>query len=124
MGRAFGFVVLMSAVAIGGYIYTQQIETETPVGPIRESAIDITAARNDLLALANAERRFFATNGKYASLDELRLLGDTPIPSRQNFTYSADVTDSTFMIIATYSGSDPNAPRRITVDENMSVTTN
>jgi hypothetical protein len=123
MGRTFGFLSMIIVAAVGGYFYMQQMQTASPGGKTPKVMIDVTAVRNDLLAIANAERRYWATNARYASLDELRSNGDTPIPSRANYTYSADVTDSAFKIIATYSGSDPAAPKSITVDETMAMTT-
>ena len=114
---------MIIVVAVGGYLYMNQMQTATPGGTTPKVTIDVTAVRNDLLAIANAERRYWATNAKYASLDELRSNGDTPIPSRANYTYSADITDDAFKIIATYSGSDPTTPKSITVDETMAMTT-
>ena len=124
MGRSVGFLMLIVVVAIGGYIYMRQAQSVTTVGSNPETTIDVTAVRNDLLAIANAERRYWATNAKYASLDELRSNGDTRVPSRPNYTYSAEITDNAFKITATYSGSDPTAPKGITIDETMSMTTN
>ena len=124
MGRAFGFIVLVIVVALGAYLYTRQAQSVTSVGSNPETTINVTAVRNDLLAIANAERRYFASNGKYVSLDELRTSGDITVPSRPNYAYSAQTTDATFKIIAVYSGPDPKAPKRITVDETMTLTTN
>ena len=123
MGRAFGFIVLVIVVALGAYLYTRQAQSVTSVGSNPETTINVTTVRNDLLAIANAERRYFASNGKYVSLDELRTSGDITIPSRPNYAYSAQTTDATFKIIAVYSGPDPKAPKRITVDETMTLTT-
>jgi hypothetical protein len=61
---------------------------------------------------------------KYASLAELQRNGDTHIPTRPNYTYSAEASENSFRISATYSGNDTKAPRRISVDETMKVTTN
>ena len=124
MGRAFGFIVLVIVVALGAYLYTRQAQSVTSVGSNPETTINVTTVRNDLLAIANAERRYFASNGKYVSLDELRTSGDITVPSRPNYAYSAQTTDATFKIIAVYSGPDPKAPKRITVDETMTLTTN
>jgi hypothetical protein len=123
MGRAFGFIVLVMAVAAGAYVYTRQVQSVTKVGSNPQTTIDVTAVRNDLLALANAERQYFASNGKYASLDELRTGGGINIPSRANYSYSAETTGTTFKIVAVYSGPDTRAPKRLTVDENMTVRT-
>jgi hypothetical protein len=76
----------------------------------------------DLMALANAERTYFATNGKYGTLDELRAGGEAQITrERPNFAYSAEVSGNGFKVIATYSGPDPNAPKRVTIDQTMAI---
>jgi hypothetical protein len=75
----------------------------------------------DLLALANAERIFYATNARYTSLEELRAAGDVTRLGRPNFTYSAETTDTGFTIVATYSGEDKQAPRRISVDQTLTI---
>ena len=120
MGRFTGFVLLVVVVAIGGYIYTRQAETVT-AGLAPATQIDITGVRNDLMAIANAERRYWATNSKYASLDELRTNGDIHIPTRGNYTYSAEGSEMGFKIVAVYTGPDPKAPKHITVDQSMAV---
>ncbi len=122
MGRAFGFILLVIVVAMGGYLYTRQAKSVISVGSNPQTTVEVTGVRNDLLAIANAERRYFASNGKYLSLDELRTGGDIAIPTRPNYSYSAQTTESTFKIIAVYSGPDAKAPKRITVDETMAIT--
>jgi|SRR5215470_8082385 len=122
MGRTFGFVALIIVVGLGGYIYLGQMQTLTPKGlAAPKAAIEVTGVRNDLIAIANAERRYFATVGKYATLDELRANNDITIANRANYTYSAEIGDTTFKIIATYSGEDPHAPRRISMDDTMDM---
>ena len=123
MGRGFGFIVLLVVVAIGLYFYSRQVQTLAPGGADISSTVDVVGVRNDLMAIANAERRYLAINGKYASLDDLRENGDIHIPSRPNYNYSAETSDTGFKIVATYSGPDPKAPRRISVDETMALKT-
>ena len=122
MGRAFGFIVVIMAVAIGGYVYTRQSQAITGSGATAETMIDVTGVKNDLNAIAQAERRYWAINAKYASLNELRANGDIHIPSRPSYSYEAEATETRFKIIAVYTGTDPKAPRRITVDESMMIT--
>src|SRR5262245_24204273 len=122
MGRAFGFLVVIIAVATGGYVYTRQVQSVTAGGSNPETMIDVTGDKNDLSAIANAERRYWATNAKYASLEKLRQNGDIHIPSRPNYSYTAQATETRFKIIAVYSGTDPKAPKRIIVDESMAIT--
>jgi hypothetical protein len=123
MGRGVGFLLLLIVVAVGGYLYTRQLESVSPNGTAPSVMVDVVGVRNDLTAMAHAQQRYWATNSRYASLDELRSNGDIHIPTRLFYAYSATATDSGFEIIATYSGSDPKAPKRITVDETMKVTT-
>jgi hypothetical protein len=119
VGRA-GFVVLLIVAGVGLLVYMKNVDSPAS-GRSPATAVDTVGVTTDLLALANAERRYFATNGKYASLDQLRTAGDTAIPLRPHFTYSAETGGAGFRIIATYTGPDPKAPKHISVDETMSV---
>jgi hypothetical protein len=122
MGRSFGLIGLVVVLGIGGYIYSSQMTGggEGEVAPTTN--VDLTGVRMDLMSLANAERTYFATNGKYGTLDELRASGDTTITrDRPNFTYSTEVSGNAFKVIAIYSGADPNAPKRVTIDQTMAI---
>jgi hypothetical protein len=123
MGRIFGLISVVVVVGIGGYIYTRQAQSVTSIGTNPETTVDLIAVRNDLMAIANAERRYWATNARYASLDELRAGGDIEVPGRQDYSYSVDLTEDGFTVTASYSGSDPDAPKRITVNEAMAMRT-
>ena len=126
MGRAAGFIGVLLAVAIGFYLYTRQAETAAQGTSNPRTTIDVTGVKNDLIALANAERRYYATEGKYASIDELRSHGDISMPSnnRGPFTYSAEVSDSGFRITATYNGPPgPEAQKNLSIDQSMQITT-
>ena len=123
MSRTFGFIGMMIVVAVGGYIYVQQAQSLTQSATSPKTTIDVTAVRMDLIGIANAERRYWATNSRYASLEDLRADGGVPIPTRGNYTYSAEASANNFRIVATYSGPNPDAPRRISIDETMEMKT-
>ena len=74
MGRLIGFVGTVVTLAIGMYIYSLQVKTLTPGAGSGNSGdvVTITGVKNDLIGIANAERGYMATEGKYASLDELK----------------------------------------------------
>jgi len=122
MGRAFSLIGVVIVVAIGGYLYTRQAQSLTSTGSTPRTTVDVIAVRNDLMAIANAEKRYWALNSRYASLDELRTGGDIEVPSRDHFMFSAETTDDGFRVIAEYSGPDPDAPRRFVVNEAMTIT--
>ena len=109
--------MLIVTLGIALYLYMKQPQPVTASNP--QTTVDATAVR----AIANAERNSFASNGKYVSLDGLGPGSDITIPTRPNCSYSAELTENTFKIIAAYSGPDPKAPKRITVDQTMTITT-
>lgn len=123
MGRALGFIGLMIAVAIGAYLYTKQAKSALPEGASSpKSAIDLTAVKNDLVAIAQAERRYQATQSKYGSLAELRENGDTNVSdSRGPYTYSVETSEGGFIARATYSGPDGAMPKSLVIDQTMQI---
>jgi hypothetical protein len=128
MSRVFGFVGLLVVMGIGLYIYKVQIQaTSAPGGTAANprATIDLIGVKNDLMAIAQGERRHFASEGKYVSLDELMSNGDISIskPSRGPFNYSSDIDDSGFRITATYSGNDAGAPKTMSIDQTMEIKT-
>ena len=125
MGRAIGFIGLLIAVAIGAYIYTKQAKSALPEGVSSpKSAIDMVAVKNDLLAIAQAERRYQTTQSKYGSLAELRENGDTNVQdSRGPYSYSVETSESGFVAKATYAGPDPAMPKVLSIDQSMQIRT-
>jgi len=128
MGRVLGFVGLLVVLGVGMYIYKQQIVATSAPGGATASprmTIDVTGVRNDLIAIANAERRRFASDGKYVDISDLISNGDISMqsPTRGPFSYSSSVNDNGFRITATYSGNEANVPRSISIDETMQMKT-
>lgn len=121
MGRSVGFIGLLIALAVGAYIYSKQATTGLPSGAASpKAAIDLTGVKNDLLAIAQAEKRYQAMNGKYGSLSELRENGDTNVAdSRGPYSYSVDTNENSFVVRAQYSGPDATMPRVVTIDQNL-----
>ena|SRR5579863_2257635 len=123
MGRVFGFLSLIIAVGVGMYIYSQQGQSSSAAAGANnpKAAINITGVRSDLMTIAQAERRYYASEAKYASLDELISANYISL-SRQRPPYSYDVETNSngFHVIATRSGDDNSGtPARLSVDENM-----
>jgi len=128
MGRVFGFVGLLLVLGVGMYIYKQQVvATSAPGGTTANPrmTIDTVGVKNDLIAIAGGERRHFASEGKYVDISELISNGDISMqkPSRGPFSYSSSVSDTGFTITATYSGDDPSAPRSMSIDQTMQIST-
>jgi hypothetical protein len=125
MGRMLGFVGLLIALAVGVYLYTRQAQsTSAALGAASpKTAIDVTGVRNDLIAFANAEKQQYALEGKYLPLTELRAKGTTiPTDRRGPYTYSAEISETSFRIVATYSGAE-GAPKMMSIGETMQIQT-
>jgi len=123
MSRLFSFLTVVIVMAVGMYIYSQQIQSSSaPTGAnTPKAAINIAGVKSDLMSIANAERRYFATEGKYASFDEL-ISSNTITVARQRppYTYDVETSSGGFRVVATRSGDDTSGtPARLSVDENM-----
>ncbi len=127
MKNLFGFVGLLIVVAIGSYIYSRQITALSPGGAAANprSTVDLVGVQNDLNAIASAERRRLASDGKYASLDDLISNGDISMRAKKRgpYEYSSDISDNGFRIIASYAGDapPPGVPQSLSIDENMQI---
>ena len=125
MGRAFGFVTLIIVVAAGAYIYMRQTQGVMSAGSGSPTAtVDLMGVRNDLLAIAQAERSHAALQGGYVSIATLRSQGELTMErdNRGPYNYSAEISDSGFRIVATYSGSESaGMPKTISIDQSMQI---
>ncbi len=123
MSRLFSFLSVIIVMAVGMYIYSQQIQSSSaPTGAnTPKAAINITGVKSDLMSIASAERRYFATEGKYASFDELISSNTmTIVRQRPPYTYDVQTSSGGFRVVASRSGDDTSGtPARLSVDENM-----
>jgi hypothetical protein len=122
MGRVLGFVGTIVTMAIGMYMYSLQVKTLTPGagnGNPQEVA-NITGVKNDLIAIANAERGYLASQGKYASLDELSSGSYISVKGeRPPYVYDVEITSSSFRATATRT--TKGAPAQLWITESMEV---
>ena len=123
MSRVFGFLSVVIVMAIGMYIYSKQVQSTSAAAGASspQAAINITGVRNDLLSIASAERRYFATEGKYASLDDMISSNYITVArQRPPYTYEVQISSSGFRVVATRTGNNAaGTPAQLSVDENM-----
>jgi hypothetical protein len=125
MRGILGLLSLVVAVGIGLYIYSAQMHTSSAPGAAATpvATVNLTGIKSDLLSIASAERGYFASQGKYASLDEL-VAGNyiTVQKSRPPYTYEIEATDNGFRVTATRGGNDASVgPAHISIDETMQI---
>ena len=119
--RAFGFLGTVITLAIGMYLYSLQVKTLAPsTGGDSEGPATIAGVKNDLLAIANAERQYQAGQGKYGSLDELISGNYLAIQGeRPPYVYDVETTDSSFRVTATRT--TKGGPAQLWITESMEV---
>jgi len=122
MGRVLGFVGTVVTMAIGMYIYSLQVKAITPGAGSGnpEDVTTITGVKNDLIGIANAERGYLASQGKYATLDEL-ISGNyiTIKGERPPYTYDVETTSGSFRATATRN--TKGSPAQLWITESMQV---
>ena len=121
MRGVFGILSTVVTLAIGMYIYSLQVKTLTPVaGPGNSADVaTITGVKNDLIGIANAERGYLASEGKYASLDELISGRYLTVSERPPYVYDVEATGTSFRATATRT--TKGAPAQLWITETMQV---
>jgi len=122
MGRVLGFLGTVITMAIGMYIYSLQVKTLSPStgGGNTEEVATITGVKNDLIGIANAERGYQASEGKYGSLGELTAEKYLTIKGeRSPYIYDVEMTSGGFRATATRT--TKGAPAQLWITEAMEV---
>jgi hypothetical protein len=112
-------VALISLLAYKYYFANAHSDgTGTPA-----QTINIVGVKNDLIALAQAERGYQAEHGGFASLDDLTSSGALAMQnrSRQGYTYEIENTSNGFRAIAHCSAATNPGCTDYFVDQTMEV---
>jgi flagellin-like protein len=116
-----GILGLVVVLAIVYFVYTTQFSKDAGNLPPKQQ-IDLTAVRSDLLSLAQAERRTFASSGDFATLEQLQQTGTINFPAtgRRGYAYSIEIGGAEHFRIT----AKPSDPTRfdwptLSIDETM-----
>jgi hypothetical protein len=123
-------LLVVAAIGMGLYMYTLKQAAPAP-GMVATQAISLTGVQNDLMAIAQAERMYYAQNGSYADLETLASNGTMNITrtSRDGYTYSVEPSGNGFTATARYTappleipkGVDPPHFPTISIDQTMEI---
>src|SRR5579863_8917869 len=108
-----GLVSLLITAAIGIGIYMYTLKQAAPgTGMVATQNISLVGVKNDLVAIAQAERMYYTQNGTYADLPTLTSAGTMNIArtSRDGYDYSVQPSGNTFTATATYTAPPVNNP--------------
>lgn len=121
--RALGLIAVIIVLGVGFYVYSQRATTMMPGGASPTEQIDVTAIRQRLLTIAQTERQYQASNGKYATLEELAAENLLPGGTEQRgYRYTAEVGATGFTITATPVDSAKQGWPTLEITETMQVT--
>jgi hypothetical protein len=123
-------ILVSAALGLGIYMYTLKQASPGP-GMVVTQNISIVGVKNDLVAIAQAERMYYTQNGSYADLATLSSSGTMNITrtSRDGYTYSVQPSGSDFTVTATYTAPPLDIPAGVTpphfptytIDQTMEV---
>ena len=119
--RIFGILGVVIVLCVGFFFYQRSV-ADLPEGSPQEQ-IDTTAIRQRLLTIAQTERQYQASNGKYATLEQLA--SDNLLPGgteQRGYTFTASVTSTGFTITATPTADDKEDWPTLEITETMQVT--
>jgi hypothetical protein len=124
MRAALGLAGLLVVLLTGYLIYSSQIRQISGGKPLTHQ-IDFVAVRGDLLSLGQAERLYYATNGGYAGLEELRRSNITNSfrdDGRSGYRYTVEVEGNAhFHITASPIDSSRTDLPTLSIDETMRI---
>ena len=119
--RIFGFLGVLIVLCVGFFMYQRSLESIPEGSP--QQQIDTVAIRQRLLTIAQTERQYQATNGKYATLEQLA--EDSLLPGgteQRGYTFTASVTSTGFTITATPTAEEKAEWPTLEITETMTVT--
>jgi len=123
MKRAVGLLGVVIALGAGYYIFKMQI-TEGPTGEAPpQQTIDVAGVKNDLLAIAQAERLYLASHGSYASLEQLQQDGAISFSgsNRRGYNFSVEISGEHFRVVATPVDPEKTGWPTLAIDESMQI---
>jgi hypothetical protein len=124
MRAILGGAGILVVLVIGCYLFSYQSQQGTKGNSAARSA-SFVAVRRDLLSLGQSERLYWATNGSYATLEELRqskIMNSLPDGNRLGYRYTVEVGDAAhFRITASpIDASNTDLPN-LFIDETMKL---
>jgi len=118
--RIFGLLAVVVVLGLGLFMYKRSIEALPGESP--QQTVDTVAIRQRLLTIAQTERQYQASNGKYATLEQLDK--DDLLPGgmeQRGYTYSADISGTGFTITATPTAADKATWPTLSINETMQI---
>lgn len=123
MSRVLGLLVVALIALLAYKFYLGKAVSPGMSTPM--ATIDVVGVKNDLLAIAQAERAYQAEHGNYASLEDLTSSGALTMKrsSRDGYTYDVETSTAGFRAIAHCPSAQGQPCTSFAVDQSMQVQT-
>lgn len=121
VGSLIGLLVVALISVLVYKFYFSRAESTGTATPAQ--TISVVGVKNDLVAIAQAERAYQATNGSYASLGELTSSGALTMAKqgRDGYTYAVETSSDGFRAIAHCPAATSPGCTSYAVDQTMEV---
>ena len=121
MRGLIGLIIVLLIVFASYKMFFTQLQSAGGAAPAR--TIDVAGVKNDLLAIAQAERLYQAEHSSYATLDQLSSSGAMALSKagRDGYTYQADTSASGFRIVAQCPSAANPGCTNYAIDETMEI---
>jgi hypothetical protein len=121
VGRVVGLLVVIVIVALTYKLYFSHLQSSGTGSPAQ--AISDVGVRNDLIAIAQAERAYQAEHGTYVSLDQLTSGGALTMAKsgRNGYTYDVEASSDGFRAVAHCPAAASSGCTNWSVDQTMEV---
>src|SRR5271170_1491456 len=120
-----GLVSILVVALIAGMFYKFYFSQAQSAagGTTPAQTIDIVGVKNDLIAIAQAERSYQAEHNSYASLDDLVSSGAMSLKKsgRDGYIYDVSTSNDGFRVTATCPAARYPGCANYTIDQNMEV---
>ncbi len=124
MRAVLGLAAVLVAAAVMLFLYKNSLQQSQAAGAgTPTQTINVVGVKNDLLAIAQAERAYQAEHNSVASLDELVSSGEMSMKKtgRDGYTYDVESTSEGFRVTAHCPASAAAGCTNYVVDQSMEV---
>jgi hypothetical protein len=123
LGSLVGLLVVALIAVMTYKYYFQKVESTSGLTPTQ--TINMVGVKNDLLAIAQAERTYQAEHGAYVSFSDLTSSGALAISSagRDGYVYDVDLSGGGFRVFTHCPATTNPGCQNYSVDQTMEVQT-
>src|SRR5271154_590479 len=121
LGSLVGLLVVALIAVMTYKFYFEKVQSTSGTTPLQ--TINVVGVKNDLIAIAQAERAYQAEHGAYASMGDLMSSGALTMTrsSRDGYVYDVDLSGNGFRVFTRCPAATNPGCQNWSVDQTMEV---